>query len=91
MFITRGKRYLKRIYIDGCRYNERLNTETGGSRTPHWKSDIHWVTTCSKSRSSGHGEGNCSPVQTLKKTKYLSACDREERGPGDGACACSSE
>jgi hypothetical protein len=28
------------MYIDGCRYNERLNAETGGSRTTH----IHWVT-----------------------------------------------
>ncbi len=30
---------LKRIYIDGCRCNERLNSETEGSRTSH----IHWV------------------------------------------------
>ena len=27
MVFKRGKRELKRIYIDGCRYNERLNTE----------------------------------------------------------------
>ena len=33
------KRELKRVYINGCRYNERLNTETQGSKTPH----IHWV------------------------------------------------
>jgi hypothetical protein len=32
---------VKRIYIDGCRYNERLNSETGGSRTPHII--VHWV------------------------------------------------
>ncbi len=25
----------KRIYIDGCRYNERLNTKTQGSKTVH--------------------------------------------------------
>ncbi len=31
-------RELKRIYMDGCRYNERLNTETRGSKT----SPIHW-------------------------------------------------
>jgi hypothetical protein len=30
---------LKRIYIDECRYNERLNSKTEGSKTPH----IHWV------------------------------------------------
>ncbi len=29
----------KRIYVDGCRYNKRLNSETGVSRPPH----IHWV------------------------------------------------
>jgi hypothetical protein len=27
------------IYRNGCRYNERRNTETGGSKTPH----LHWV------------------------------------------------
>jgi hypothetical protein len=40
MFIIRVKRELNRVYRNGCRYNERLNTETGGSKTPH----IHWVT-----------------------------------------------
>jgi hypothetical protein len=39
MFIIRVKRELKRVYRNGCRYNERLNTETGGSKTPR----IHWV------------------------------------------------
>jgi hypothetical protein len=33
------EREIKRVYRDGCRYNERLNTETGGSKTPH----VHWV------------------------------------------------
>jgi hypothetical protein len=33
------KRELKRICIDGCRYNEWINTETGGSKTSH----IHFV------------------------------------------------
>jgi hypothetical protein len=33
---------------------------------------------------SGHTTGNCSPGQTFKKLKYLSACDREERGRGEG-------
>ena len=27
--LQKVKRYLKRIYIDGCRYNERLNSKTG--------------------------------------------------------------
>ena len=40
LFIIRVKRELKRVYRHGCRYNERLNTETGGSKT----SRIHWVT-----------------------------------------------
>jgi hypothetical protein len=35
---------------------------------------------------------NCSPGQTFKKPKYLSACDREECGCGEGAvtsvCMC---
>jgi hypothetical protein len=33
---------------------------------------------------SGHSTGNCSPGQTLKKPKYLSVCDREEYGCGEG-------
>jgi hypothetical protein len=38
LFIKRVKRDPKRVYRNGCRYNERLmrlNTETGGSKTPH--------------------------------------------------------
>ena len=34
LFIIRVKRELKRVYRNGCRYNERLNAETGGSKTP---------------------------------------------------------
>ncbi len=33
LFIIRVKREVKRPYRNGCRYNERLNTETGGSKT----------------------------------------------------------
>jgi hypothetical protein len=39
LFIIRVKRELKRVYRNGCRYNERLNAETGGSKTPR----THWV------------------------------------------------
>jgi hypothetical protein len=39
LFVIRVKREVKRVYRNGCRYNERLNTETGGSKTPR----IHWV------------------------------------------------
>jgi hypothetical protein len=39
LFIIRVKRELKRVYINGCRYYERLNAETEGSKTPR----IHWV------------------------------------------------
>ena len=35
LFIIRVKRELKRVYRNGCRYNERLNAETGGSKTSH--------------------------------------------------------
>ncbi len=35
LFIIRVNREVKRVYRNGCRYNERLNTETGGSKTPH--------------------------------------------------------
>ncbi len=38
----------------------------------------------SKFSPSGHTTGNCSPDQTLKKPKYLSACDRKEFERGDG-------
>jgi hypothetical protein len=42
LFMIRVKRELKRVYKNGCRYNERLNAETGGSKTPrtHW---VAWV------------------------------------------------
>jgi hypothetical protein len=61
---------------------ERLNTETGRSIT----SRIHWV---SYSKPSGHAPGNCRSDQTLKKSKYLSVCDREERGCGEVVvCIC---
>ena len=80
LFIIRVKRELQRVYRNGCRYNERLNAETGGSKTPH----THWV-----ARPIGLAAGNCRPGQTLKKPKYLSACDRDERGRGEGAvCMC---
>jgi hypothetical protein len=36
----RVKREVKRVYRNGCRYNERLNSETGGSKTTR----THWVT-----------------------------------------------
>jgi hypothetical protein len=39
LFIIRVKRELKRVHRNGCRYNERLNAETGGSKT----SRTHWV------------------------------------------------
>jgi hypothetical protein len=39
LFIIRVKREVKRVYKNGCRYNERLNAETGGSKTPR----THWV------------------------------------------------
>ncbi len=39
LFIIRVKQELKRVYRNGCRYDKRLNAETGGSRTPH----THWV------------------------------------------------
>ncbi len=46
----------------------------------------------SKPSPSGHTEGNCRTGQTLKKPKYLSVCDREERRGGEGAvCMCDEE
>jgi uncharacterized membrane protein len=45
--------------------------------------------TYSKSSTSCHTAGNCRSGQTLKKQKYLSACDREERGREEGpVCMC---
>ena len=40
--------------------------------------------TYSKPSRSGLAAENCRPGQTLKKPKYLSTCDREERGCGKG-------
>ena len=38
---------------------------------------------------SGLVGGNCRSGQTLKKPKYLSVCDREERVCGEGSvCMC---
>jgi hypothetical protein len=42
LFITRVKRELKRVYRNGCRYNERLNAETGGSKTFVYYESIQW-------------------------------------------------
>jgi hypothetical protein len=43
----------------------------------------------SKPSPSGLGEGNGRSGQTLKKPNYLSACDRDERGRGEGVvCMC---
>ena len=44
--------------------------------------------TDSKPSPSGHVAGKCRPDQTLKKPKYLSVCDREERDRGEGALSC---
>jgi hypothetical protein len=38
---------------------------------------------------SGLAGGNCRTGQTLKTPKYLSVCDRDERGCGEGVvCMC---
>jgi hypothetical protein len=39
LLIIRVKRELMIVYRNGCRYDERLNTETGGSKRPR----VHWV------------------------------------------------
>jgi hypothetical protein len=54
LFIIRVNRELKRVYMNGCRCNERLNTETEGSKTPR----IHWVvmSVCDREEC-GRGEG----------------------------------
>jgi hypothetical protein len=43
LFIIRVNRELQRVYRNGCRYNERLNAETGGSKTPrtHWMARVN--------------------------------------------------
>ena len=56
------KREVKRIQIDGCRYNERLNSKTEGPKLLS---------------SSGH-TGNTRPGQTRKKPGDLSARERED-------------
>jgi hypothetical protein len=51
LFIIRVKRELKIVYRNGCRYNERLNSEAGGSKTPR----THWVESVVTSRFQGVG------------------------------------
>ncbi len=67
-------------------YNENLNTETGGSKTTQCRTHTHWVVrkTYSKTSPSGLSEGNCRSGQTLKTPKYLSSCERDECGCGEG-------
>ena len=47
---------LKRMYIDGCRYNERLNTKTEGFKTTliHW---VVWVNIPQESSPETSGQG----------------------------------
>jgi hypothetical protein len=72
--------------IPRCRYNERLNTETGESKTPR----IHGVARVTHAV-------NLVLVVTLQETVglvrrsrnqstgvYYDACDREESGCGEG-------
>jgi hypothetical protein len=45
--------------------------------------------TYSKTCPSGLAAGDCRTGHTLKKPKYLSVCDRDERGCGEGVvCMC---
>ncbi len=43
LFIIRVNREVKRVYINGCRYNERLNSETEGSKTSYIHCQSTWV------------------------------------------------
>ena len=56
---TRGK--------DECRYNERLNTKTGGSKTPR----IHRVVWFRGPSPSSHTAGNCRPGRTHMNDLYV--------------------
>ena len=62
LFIIRVKRELKRVYRNGCRYNERLNVETGGSKTHR----IHWV---------GRGTGTPKDRDEVNR-REVCECDR---------------
>ncbi len=78
------KRDLKTRPINECRCDERLKTKDEESTRTS-------LTVCYTHNPvySGHVAGNCRSGQMLKKPKYLSACDREERGRGEGAvCMC---
>jgi hypothetical protein len=81
------KRDLKRIHIDGCRCDDRLNARTEVA-TPR----LHWVV---RVKHTVMLMGGTRPGRTHKKPKNLSACDREERGRGEGGvcmfCACVNE
>ncbi len=43
LFIVRVKREVKRVYRNGCQYNERLNVETGSDTGGSKTSRIQWV------------------------------------------------
>jgi len=78
------KRELRRIHINGCRYNERLNVQKQGSkRTLGCAGRNNSKTSI---RSHGH-TGGTRPGQTCKTPKDLSSRvygEREERGSGEG-------
>jgi len=57
------KRELKRIYINRCRYNERLNAKTDGSKHLHTLGSAGRNNSEPSSGSSGH-VGGTRPGQT---------------------------
>ena len=79
------KREVKRICINGCRCNERLNTKTEGSKVLNTSYTLGWTGRNNSdpcSESSGNA-GGTRPGQTRKKPKDLSARESEECGCGD--------
>ncbi len=82
---------MKRIHIDGCRYNETLNTKRRDLNDSDTLGCSGRNNSKSRSGSSGHSGGKRSG-QTRKKPKDLSEREGEDRGCGGvGVCMlCTS-
>jgi hypothetical protein len=73
---------VRRIHVDGCLYNKRLNVKTEGSKRLAYTGLLTGRTYSTPSNGSSGRGGGTRLGQTRKKPKDLSACDREERGRG---------
>jgi hypothetical protein len=83
LFIIRVKRELKRVYRNGGRYNERLNAETGGSKTSRLGVPVPRQPSVSKARKSLSFSRWCQvyyeSIKGEPKIRGINKCRCDER------------